>query len=263
MKNLVQDLGLDENEANIYQALLELGPSTVSQITKKAGITRTFGYQILEKLSIHGFVNRVSGDGAKIRFVAEHPRRLVQYIQNRKNQWERRLKDAEDRLPDLVSLYKFAEKPVIKYQEGLEGLKTIFQETLESKEEILSILDIEGWDIPELGQWGKAYNKERSKRKIKERILILDTPKGRAWMKDYRGSFTYTKYRWIKPEMLRSIREFGGEINIYENKVVMALLKKPNIMGVMVESTALSNILKGLFELAWGQGVEAKPKRKK
>ena len=68
MENLIKDLGLEENEAKVYQALLELGPSTVSQITKKAGITRTFGYQILQKLSIHGFVNRVSGEGCKNSF---------------------------------------------------------------------------------------------------------------------------------------------------------------------------------------------------
>ncbi|MBI2436729.1 MAG: hypothetical protein HYV41_03240 [Candidatus Magasanikbacteria bacterium] len=261
MENLIKDLGLDENEANVYQALLELGPSTVSQITRKAGITRTFGYQILEKLSVYGFANRVSGEGAKIRFVAEHPRRLVQFIQNRKNQWERRLKEAEDRLPDLVSLYKLADKPTIKYLEGIEGVKSIFIQTLESKEEIFSILDIEGWDIPEFQSWGREYNRERSARKVKERILMYDTPQGREWMDDYRGSFKYTNCRWIKPEDLPGISEFGGEINVYENKVVMALLKKPNIMGVVIESQALSNILKGLFELAWKQGIEVKRKK--
>lgn len=262
MDNLIKDLGLEENSAKVYQALLELGPSTVSQITKKAGITRTFGYQILEKLSIHGFVNRVSGKGAKIRFAAEHPRRLIQFIQNAKNQWERRLKEAEDRLPDLISLYKLAEKPVIKYQEGVAGLKAIFNQTLDSKQEILSILDIEGWDIPQFQKWGKEYNSERSRLKIKERILMLDTPAGRAWMKDYKGSFKYTNYRWIKPEDLPGIKEFGGEINIYENKVIMALLKKPNLMGVMIESSALANILKGLFELAWKQGAEERRNKK-
>lgn len=260
MANLIHDLGLDESEAKVYQALLEIGPSTVSQITKNAGITRTFGYQILEKLSVQGLVNRVSGESAKIRFAAEHPRRLIQYIQNRKNQWARRLKEAEDRLPDLVSLFKLADKPTVRYQEGVEGVKSIFTQTLESKEEIMSILDIEGWDIPEFQSWGREYNRERSARKIKERILMYDTPRGRAWMNDYRGSFKYTNFRWIKPADLPGIKEFNGEINIYENKVVMALLKKPNIMGVIIESEALSNILKGLFELAWKQGSEPKKK---
>lgn len=256
-----KNLGLEENEAKVYQALLELGPSTVSNITKKAGITRTFGYQILEKLSMYRLVSRISGEGAKIRYSAEHPRNLVQYVQNRKNQWERRLSEVEKQLPDLVSLFKVAEKPIIKYQEGIEGVKNIYQQTLESKEEILSILDIEGWDVSELRQWGKEYNRERSQKKIKERILMLDTPQGRKWMKNYRGSFKYTNYRWIKSEQLPGMKEFGGEINIYENKVVMALLKKPNLIGVMIESSALANILSGLFELAWKQGASTKIKK--
>lgn len=257
MTNLINDLGLDKNEAKVYQALLELGPSTVSQVTKKAGITRTFGYQILEKLSIYGLVNRTSGKSQKIFYEAEHPRRLVQFVKNKKNHWNRRLKQAEKILPELVSIYKIAEKPIIKYQEGVEGIKTIYEQTLNSREEILSILDIEGWDVPEFKQWGKEYNRERSRRKIHERILILDTPQGRKWMRHYRGSFKYTHYRWIKPEQLPKILDFGGEINIYENKTIMAL-HKPAKIGILIESTALSNLLKALFELAWTQGKPAK-----
>ncbi len=254
MTNSLTNLGLEENEAKMYQALLELGPATVTQITKKAGITRTFGYHILEKLSIDGLVNRVSGANGKIRYAAEHPRHLLQYIQNRSNQWERRLHAAEEQLPELVSLFKVAEKPTVIFQEGIEGVKNIYSQTLESKEEILSILDIEGWNIPAFRQWGAEYNRERSRRKIKEKILMLDTFAGRDWMRHYHGSFKYTNYRWIKPEELPGIREFGGEINIFENKTIMALLRKPNVLGVAIESAALANILKALFGLAWQRG---------
>ena len=256
MLSMLQQIGLEETEAKTYLALLELGPSTVSEITKKAGITRTLGYVVLEKLAIFGLVNEVSGKGAKKIFSAQHPRSLVQYAKNRKNQMERDLTEIEKQLPDLVSLYKFAEKPIIRYAEGPSGVKNIFNETLEAKTEILSILDIEGW-IPEFSSWGKEYNKERSRLKIKERILMLDTKQGREWMKYYKGSFKYTQYRWIKPEQLPGILDFGGEINVYENKVVMALLKKPNQMGILIESTALSNILRALFELAWTVGMSA------
>ena len=254
MEHLINDLGLEENEAKVYQALLELGPSTVSQITKKAGITSTFGYQILEKLSGYGLANRVSSENTKLRYSAEHPRNLVQFIQNRKNHWERRLRQSQLILPDLVSLFKVAEKPIIQYQEGAEGVKNIFQQTLDSKEEILSILDIEGWDVPEFKLCGQQYNTQRSQKKIRERILILDTPQGRDWMKNYHGSFKFTNYHWIKPEQLPTVKEFGGEINVFENKVIIAILKKPNYIGVIIESSALANILKGLFELAWAQG---------
>lgn len=255
MQNSLLHLGLDKHEAAVYHALLELGPATVTQITKKAGITRTFGYPILEKLSEQGLVSKAAGQGKKIHYAAQHPRRLAQYIENRKNQWERRLKEMEAVLPDLVSIYKLADKPVIHFQEGLEGAKSIYSETLESKEAILSIADIEGWDTPELRKWGQEYNRRRSELKIYEQMLLLDTPKGRAWMQDYRGSFKYTEFRWIKAEQLPGIKDFVGEINIYENRVMMIMLQKPHYMGIMIESKTLANILKSLFQLAWLQGV--------
>lgn len=41
----------------------------------------------------------------------------------------------------------------------------------------------------------------------------------------------------------------------------MALLKKPNQMGILIESSALANILKAMFELAWLVAVPVKKKR--
>lgn len=261
MIEILKNSGLEESEAKVYLALLELGPSTVSEITKKARITRTLGYHVLEKLGWHGLINRASGKGNKIEYVAEHPRNLVQFVKDKKNSWERRIEEIQKDLPKLLDLYKIADKPVIKFLEGLSGVKSIFSETLESQTEILSILDIEGWDTPELRQFGKNYNAERSKKQIKERILLLDTKAGREWMKYYKGSFKYTRYKWIKPEQLPGILDFGGEINIYDNKVIMALLKKPNQMGIMIESSVLSSILKAMFELAWQVGIPAKKKK--
>jgi len=252
---LIKKIGLEESESKVYLALLELGPSTVSEITARAGITRTLGYHVLQNLNNFGLVNMVSGKGAKIIYAAEHPSHLAQHIKNKKDSWESQLKNLEGTLPALVSLFKVADKPTVRYAQGVAGIKSIYSETLESKFEILSIMDIEGWDVPEFRQWGQEYNKARSVKQIHERILMLDTRSARAWMRDYRGSWKYTNYRWIKPEQLPGIIDLGGEINIYENKVMMALTKKPNRMGILIESTALSNLLRGMFELAWKHGV--------
>jgi len=258
MPELLTKIGLEESEAKVYQALLELGPSSVSEITKKAGITRTLGYHLLQKLSLYGLVDQTSAKDKKITYSAKHPRYLVQHLKNKKNALERKIEEVEQKLPELLSLYNVTDKPVIRFQEGFEGLKNIYLETLESKTEILSIADIEGWDVPDLAKWGKDYNRERSKRKIHERMLMLDTAAGRKWMKDYKGSLAYTHYRWIKPEQLPHIADFGGEINIYENnKVVIVLLKKPNRIGIAIESVVLNNLLKALFELAWQAGKPA------
>lgn len=250
IEEIIVKAGLDETESKVYLALLQLGPSTVSEITKKAAITRTLGYHVLQKLGVYGLVDESASAGERRVFTAEHPQRLLQFVKNKKNAWERKLKDLEDGLPEIISLFKVAEKPTIRYQQGVAGVKSIFDETLNSKTEILSILDAEGWNTPEFKSWGENYNRERGKRKIHEKILLLDTPAGREWMKHYKGSFKYTEYKWIKREQLPGIEDFGGEINIYENRVVMAL-HKPVEMGVMIESKALANLLSGLHKLAW------------
>ncbi len=254
---IVAKSGLDETEAKVYLALLQLGPSTVSDVTKKAQITRTLGYHVLEKLAHYGLVDRASSNGKKIIFNALHPNRLVQFVKNKKNKWQRNLTEVENNIAELINIYRVAEKPVIRYSAGIDGLKNLFLETLDSKTEILSILDIEGWDTPNFREYAREYNRERSKKKLMEKILILDNKISRDWMADFQGSFKQTIYRWIKPQMLPNIKNFGGEINIYENKVAIVIFK-PVPMCIIIESSVLADILRSLHHLAWNSGTEIK-----
>ncbi|MFZ2189341.1 MAG: helix-turn-helix domain-containing protein [Candidatus Magasanikiibacteriota bacterium] len=253
MLEILKSIGFEETEAKVYIALLQLGPSGASAIARKAGIGHTLCYHALEKLGWFGLVNRSSGQKKRIQFVAKDPKNLKHFVKSKINTWERKEKELESQLPDFYLLYTVAEKPSVRFQEGVEGAKNIYWETLEAKSEILSVLDLQAWYTPEfnLFKWGKEYTRERSKRKISERVLVLDTPEGRDWMKHYQGSKKYINYRWIKPEQVPTIKDLGGEINIYDNKVMMALFKKPIPIGIIIESTALSNILKAIFELAW------------
>jgi len=251
MLQTLKNLDLEESEAKVYLAMLELGPSTVSEITKKAKITRTLGYHVLEKLNCYGLVDRSFSKKNKIEYLAKHPKNLIQFVKNKKNSWEKKVEEIQQDLPKFLNLYKIAEKPVTRFQSGLTGIKNIFTETLESKTEILSILDIKSWNTSKLKQFNKIYNKKQNQKQIKKKILLLDTKANKDWIKHYQKSLKYTKYKFIKPEQLPEISNFEGEINIYENKIVMVLLKKPNQMGIIIENTTLANILKALFELAW------------
>ena len=258
MLQTLKNLDLEESEAKVYLAMLELGPSTVSEITKKAKITRTLGYHVLKKLNCYGLVNRSFNKKNKIEYLAKHPKNLIQFVKNKKNSWEKKVEEIQQDLPKFLNLYKIAEKPIIKFQSDLTGIKNIFTETLESKTEILSILDIKSWNTSELKQFNKIYNKKQNQKQIKKKILLLDTKANKDWIKHYQKSLKYTKYKFIKPEQLPGILNFEGEINIYENKIVMVLLKKPNQMGIIIENTTLANILKALFELAWQTATPVK-----
>ncbi|MBT3538569.1 hypothetical protein HOF40_04895 [Candidatus Parcubacteria bacterium] len=263
MQEIINKLGLEKTEAAVYTALLELGPSSVTEITKKAGVTRTLGYHVLEKLGWEGLVDESSGKNKKKIYVAQHPQQLVRYLNRKEKSWQKKVTQAKELLPDLVSLYKIGDKPTVRYQEGTRGVISLFEESLESKSEIISVLDVESWKTSEFWDWAKNYNRERNKKKIKERILILDTLAGRDWVKNYKGSRTFTVYKWIKPNDAIKLLQFGGELNVYDNKVMIAILEESKKMGIIIESAILANIIKAMYELVWDNAESVRFSRKK
>jgi len=50
LQKILHSLGLSEKEIQVYEAALELGPSTLQEISQKAGILRTSGYTYIRGL---------------------------------------------------------------------------------------------------------------------------------------------------------------------------------------------------------------------
>ncbi len=249
----LQKLGLQPNEAKIYLALLELGQGTVSDISKMAGLNRTTGYDILERLALLGLASQTTLGAKKTLYVAEPPHRLKQYLENKKNQAERRLTDVHDLLQDLQGLYKKESKPVIKFFESPEGIKNIYWHTLEAKNVIYSVLDLSVY-LPGYDQFGKDYIRERAKRNIKEKALVLKNEKGLGFYNTtYKDNPLYqkvTEYRWLKKQFPFSP---AAEVNIYDDVVMGVLVKPGENMAFEIKNPSFANSLKIIFELAWEQ----------
>ena len=246
---LIAELGLNQNEAKLYLALLELGPSLVTEISKKAGVNRVTCYDVLEKLVNHNLVTYASGKASKKRYSAMPPYNLISFLERRQKREQIKLAELKQKLPELKMLYKELNRPSVKFFEGTEGLTTIYSETLKTKTEILSVGDCEEWETPELAAWARQYNRDRAKGKIKERVLIPAGEKTINWFKNYPATLKYTQYKILPKEKIPYL--FDSEINIFEDKVMIALLKKPNRMGILITSIQLANILKAMFEMAW------------
>ena len=169
-------LGLQDNEARVYLALLELGRGNVTEVSKAAGLNRTSGYDILERLGTLGLVNRSTLGKKKLIYIAEPPGAIKQYLENKKNLYQTRLNKVDDLIFNLNSLTKGADKPIIKFFEGRKGIKNIYLHTLQAKETILSTLDLSQY-LPEFDDFGVDYINQRLKLKIKEKVLAVKSPK--------------------------------------------------------------------------------------
>lgn len=249
----LKQLGLQDNEAKIYLAVLELGQGTVTEISKAAKLNRTTGYDILERLCVQGIMTRSKADKKRI-YVAESPARLTHFLENKRRQAERRLKELENLLPDLQALHKTELKPVIKFAEGLEEMKKMFLHVLDAKSEVYSILNCKQY-AEFFDEVGRYQSMERHKRKIKEKVISVKNKDVEWWYdKTYkklgRDKEEYTEYRWVPDDEKYST---AGEINIFDDKVIGILAKPSENIAFEIQSQTFADFLKMTFEMAWKQ----------
>lgn len=249
MKDL-ENFGLQPNEIKAYLALLELNKGTVTQISKLAELNRTTGYDVLERLCLHGLVGRVL-TGKKINYVSEPPSRLKQFLENKKSRMEKYLADFSDVLPELQSIYKTDLKPIIKFAEGKKEMENIYKHVLSSKSTIYSILNLKGYAeiFDELGAY---QSNERFRRGIKEKVLAIKSDKALAWYNkiyaNNKRKQENTEYRWLEREP-KSLPV--GEINIFDDAVIIMLSKPGENVAFEIKSQSFADFLKIIFEMAW------------
>lgn len=243
------DLGLQENEAKVYVAMLGLGNATATAIAQNANLNRTTVYDVVERLSMHGLVHRIAGN--KRMYAAEPPYRLRQYLERKKRSAERRLKEVENLIPGLSEIYKTDLKPVVKFAQGKKEMNQMYLRKLEAKSTICSILNLKGYS-EDFDEMGKVTSRERYKRGIKERVLALKSDVAYDWWKEvYKNSSSRqrnTEYRWLEPTM----NDYpNGEVMIFDDTVLIMLTKPGEYVGFEIISSSLASFLKILFELSW------------
>lgn len=247
----LEKLGLARKEAQVYLSLLELGPSVVSDIAKKATINRSTTYVLLESLVGQGLVSTSERQGIKIYNPAP-PERLVQFIEESVKKYTELVGVAHGLLPELKSMYVgVGPKPKIQYFEGLEGIKTAYEDTLSSKETIRAYASIENMHKA-LPDYFPEYYRRRAEKHINIRAIFPDTPEAKE-------RITHNKEETREAALVPSEKyAFSPEINIYDNKIVfMSLLEK---FSLIIESQELADALKKAFELSWQEAIRLNKK---
>lgn len=235
------EFGLGDKEARVYLALLELGPSSVTDIARRSKVTRTNTYHLLGGLLAYGLVSSNEGE-SKVIFAAERPERFLYMMKENLAEAERKYKETEKMMPELKSIFHDPSKKIkVRYYEGVEGIISAYEDTLTSKGKILAYASVEYQHSFSPGYF-PAYYERRAKKGIPLECFLAESP-GSQKIKDWdKKHLRVTK---IVPKKF----EISPEINIYDNKVAILSLKEK--FGVIVESTEVADAFKRMFELAY------------
>lgn len=260
LPEILEKIGLNEKEARVYLALLELGSQPASVIGKKSKINRSTTYLVLESLIKHGYVNQHVRADVKY-FTAADPKTIVQSLESMEKEIEINRNELESHLTEFYALTNpLSIKPKVKYYEGEEGVKRAMDETLTSTEPILAWSAYNSWldTKPSLHEYVKEYARQRvEKYKIPVRVLVEDTVRVRNYLFNEYPPLSSKKdplmeIRWIP----KDVPKFANEINIYNDKVSIVSLAKNELLGLVIESHEIAKTHKSIFEMAWKAGKQ-------
>ncbi len=241
LKINLQSFGFSEKEVDVYIALLELGKGTVSKISQQAGINRTTGYDILGYLVGKKLVS-VSGKEPKQEYAAEPPTAITEYLKRRITETEGYIKQAEKILPELTLLHTIENRPRIRFYEGTEGLEYVYEDTLTSSEPIRAYATVDDMHKA-LPNYFPKYYKRRADKNISIRAIVPETPTSQE--RKIHDLDEKREIAFVPADKYY----FSPEINIYDNKVMIASWREK--LGIIIESEEIADAMKKIYELAW------------
>jgi len=243
LKNALIEIGLSDKEAGVYLGLLELGRGTVSQISRKANINRTTGYDILDTLAQKGLVS-ISGKEPKQEYTAESPENLSTFIAHEIQAKHEALRKTESLIPELKSLHNVTDRPRVRFYEGTEGLTQVYEDTLTSHETIRAFATVDDMHAA-LPNYFPKYYKRRASSGIAIRAIIPFTETSLERSQHDREEARETAF------VPKDTFYFSPEINVYDNKVMIASWREK--LGIIIESSEIADAMKKVYELAWAE----------
>lgn len=242
MIEALKKLGLSEKEAKVYLASLELGPESVLKISQKAGVNRPTTYVQIESLISRGLMSSFQ-KGKKRYFAAETPERLMSLLSAKKKEIEDKNLALRNILPELQNIFNLSgEKPRVKFYEGKEGLLSVQEDFLKTKEKNIQL--IYNLDLLEkvfTKEERETYTAKRQKKRISVRAIYTTS----------RGPILASKDEFAERHYAAH-DEFPitSDITIYGDRVAIASLRG-KLVGVIIESREIAQTLRSIFYLAW------------
>ena len=238
LTDVLQKIGLTENEAKVYMASISLGPSPVLALSRTAGVKRTTVYSVIEALKMKGLMGE-EHKGLKTIFVATNPERLEDVLDERK-------KMLQKHMPDLATMFNLqAGEGTLRYYESLEAVKGVYNDILKDihpGDYYLVIGDVQ--HLVDLDpKFFEGFLERRSKMNLEMRLLYNDTERARH-SKQFERNFNQ------QVKILPEGTKLTTSIVITPQKIVINQYAVP-FSCIVIQTKSAIHMQKELFEIIW------------
>jgi len=230
----LKELGLTDNEVNIYLLLLKQGMMNPSEISQKLGLHRGYIYDALERMQEKEVVNSILQANKKY-FQATSPENLVGML-------KLRLENFQKIVPNLKELMEFKkEETKVELHKGKRVYRTLLKDIIaiiKKNEEIYLIGIDENILINEVEPiYLKQYLNIIKTKNIKEKIIIKT---GYKKLKN-----PNLQYKELDEKYIGKTAQI-----VYGSKVAIFILGIPYYL-IVIDNKEVANTYKKQFNLLW------------
>lgn len=236
LKEVLEEFGLSNKEAEIYLILLKTGHATAAEVSKKTNILRQSVYDILDKMMARGIIAESTTDNIKV-FHAVEPKVLLQMIENKK-------KLLAAAMPEFAELAIGAKTSLnVKTFVGMKGIKSIWDDMLVVGKDTFFVID---YDI-----FGQLFKELFIQNFIAKRV-----EKGFWHNVIFTSKSTPKIYDKSEPERKRNVRylfnltTFKATIFIYGDKMgFFTVGEQPG--AILIENKEVVASMRAVYKILW------------
>lgn len=235
MKEL-KAFGLSDHEIELYITLLKLGPSSANRVATVTGMKRSTTYDNLALLMNKGIVASSIKEKTKY-FQAAAPARIIQLLDERKEQIERIL-------PELEKFESSHSTPsFVSYYEGKKGAISVLNDIFLEKEELLFYGSRQMAKVV-LAHFPESFAQKRAVRKIRLKAVLAAEDRVDPFYKQDPVKHL-SKVRFSK-----SLDGVGANVFIYCDRVSF-LTSREQVVGVIIKNKEIVEQQRRVFDLLW------------
>lgn len=255
----LKKIGLSDKEAAVYLACVELGPSPVQIIARKAKVVRATTYVILGALAKLGLVTEYK-EGKKTLFVAEPPRQLLRVLDRQREAVQEREELLKRMLPELQALLKSTgERPSVRYFSGPEGLRAIRQEIVmytKPGSEIVSLTPADYLDgaFPDDDH---MYYRQRVAKGIPSKTIFTTTSE------EFKQRLLSDEFAELSERIYIPPKYFPAHsgLTVFEDRIAMSTYSGM-AGGVVISNRSMADMMRSFFYFAWAAAGQIGEKQK-
>lgn len=233
LNEVLRSVGLTDSEVKVYSELMVLKKATIVVLSKNLKMHRPNIYEALKRLTSKGLVFSSGKD-----YFANDYEKLFDYVEVKKSEFDEKKALISSLLPKI-----FCDeiKPSVVVYEGVNGLKSVF-------EEMLRTTDINycvgAWDAPYIMEWFfKSWHNRRVKQGFTDKLIFSESGRSRG---NELNKLEFTEVKYLDKSSYSP-----AALNIFGNKVFLIIGSKINPIGIVIEDERVAKDFISYFNVLW------------